>query len=610
MFLKEPNFIVIGTVLILLTIPEGKGQSSPAEIDSLFYRAIALGNINLDSTLGIAQDMVILSKEFHDEYGEVKAKILSAHVYFNRFKLDTTQRLLNECEDWFRNHPAFYFSQNHGRVQLYQARLSTRKQEYRLARIYGKEALVIFRKIKDAKYEGDVLSLLGVVESLMENYTASLAYYVEGMRLHSNSIDESERLAPDLLLNISLIYGRMGQYDNARNYARKSLNATRGENTNVPNILNSIGTYHNSENRFDSAIFYFERSRKQAIENNDPRMVAIAEYNIANTFSRSGEYRKSLASLKKTLSAATVLPPGTLEISEQLIAKNYFSLGLYDSAILTARKTLVKNIRRNSKISVVADADVLSKSFQSLMRPDSVVRYLKIKNAYQDSIYRINNQKKLSALYAEMETIAKQKEIEILQQDAELAIAQNKILELSVGFGTLVTPLGVGVLALYLRNRRKKQKLLSYQLSTELDQRKKDLHRHALRMIYINNGLTEIERVMKKINSAPSDHFKDIQNVFDDIQMNHSLEEEWNHFDRYFGCVYVGFYEKFNAQYPQLTQLEKRLAGLVRMNLTNSEIAGLLNIESKSVKMAKYRLKKKLEVNDEQDINQFLQNFG
>jgi DNA-binding CsgD family transcriptional regulator len=605
MFLKEPSFITIGTLLVLLTISEGKAQSSPAEIDSLYYHAFALGNSNLDSTLAIASDLVVLSREFRDEYGLVKAKILSSYVYFSRFKLDTARQLLDECELWFRDHPGLYHSQNRGRVQLYYSRLCARKQEYRLARVYGTEAVRIFRKINDAKYEGDALGHLGIIEFLIENYTASLAYYLEAMRVKYNSPDERERAAPDLLLNISLVYSRMGLYDEARNYARRSMNAVSSENrSSLSNILNSIGASHNLQNEYDSAIYYYEQSRKSAIENNTPALVFVAEYNIANVLSRAGDYRKSLDASRKALHSATVIPTGMREASEQLMASNYFHLKMYDSAILVARATLAKNLPRNNKISVIANADVLSNSFGSLKKPDSSLYYLKIKSAY-----KAGDQKKLSMLYAEMENIAKQKEIEILRRDTALSAIQNKILQLSIGFGAVLTPLAIGVLALYFRNRQKKEKLLHYQLRTELDQRKKDLHQQALRMIYINNGLAEIEDAVKKIKTDESDQVRELQDIFNGISVTHSLEQEWSTFYRYFGNVHVGFYEKFNTQYPHLTQLEKRLAGLVRMNLTNSEIAGLLSIETKSVKMAKYRLKKKLELTDEQDIYQFLQTF-
>jgi DNA-binding CsgD family transcriptional regulator len=92
--------------------------------------------------------------------------------------------------------------------------------------------------------------------------------------------------------------------------------------------------------------------------------------------------------------------------------------------------------------------------------------------------------------------------------------------------------------------------------------------------------------------------------------VNKTLEKEWENFNEYFGSVHGAFYEKINTKFPELSTSEKRLASLIKMNLTNREIASILNIESASVKMAKYRLKKKLNLEEEVDIQSFLQSLN
>jgi DNA-binding NarL/FixJ family response regulator len=121
--------------------------------------------------------------------------------------------------------------------------------------------------------------------------------------------------------------------------------------------------------------------------------------------------------------------------------------------------------------------------------------------------------------------------------------------------------------------------------------------------------LAEVEESLRKIKTVSNGNPKEVQELLSSIHINKSLEKEWDNFTDYFGSVHVGFYEKFNGLFPNVTLSEKRLAGLIRMNMTNSEIAGILNIESSSVKTAKYRLKKKVGLNDEQDIHSFLQTF-
>jgi hypothetical protein len=360
----------------------------------------------------------------------------------------------------------------------------------------------------------------------------------------------------------------------------------------------------------DSSIYYYEKGRNLAIEQNSSQMAFIAEYNIANTYSNAGQYERSNTIIQNLLITSKQIPPGMTEGSNYLIAKNYLKLNRLDKSIQVARKSLDKAIASKSKQLIILVSEILGQAYQIKKKNDSALYFLKIHHSYKDSVYNQESQKKLSTLYAEIETIAKQKEIQLLERESELDHAENRILQLTIAFGSVLTPLAIVTLILTHWNKQKKQKLINYELQSELDQKKKDLHQQALRMIYLNNGLTEVEEGLKKIRTTQSDAPHEIQHVLNSIHLNKSLEKEWNNFDAYFGSVHVGFYERFNGSFPQLTILEKRLAGLIRMNLTNSEIASVLNIENNSVKMSKYRLKKKLALTDEQDINQFLQTFG
>lgn len=72
-------------------------------------------------------------------------------------------------------------------------------------------------------------------------------------------------------------------------------------------------------------------------------------------------------------------------------------------------------------------------------------------------------------------------------------------------------------------------------------------------------------------------------------------EEQWRNFREKFESVYVGFFKQFSQNVPDATEAEKRLAALVKLNLTNSEIASMLGISPESVYKSRYRLKKKLE---------------
>ncbi|MDD2279497.1 MAG: inorganic phosphate transporter [Bacteroidales bacterium] len=62
-------------------------------------------------------------------------------------------------------------------------------------------------------------------------------------------------------------------------------------------------------------------------------------------------------------------------------------------------------------------------------------------------------------------------------------------------------------------------------------------------------------------------------------------------------------------KFPDLTDNEKRLAMLLRLNFASKEIATLMNITPKSVEIARYRLRKKLQLKERENLTEFLKSL-
>ena len=69
------------------------------------------------------------------------------------------------------------------------------------------------------------------------------------------------------------------------------------------------------------------------------------------------------------------------------------------------------------------------------------------------------------------------------------------------------------------------------------------------------------------------------------------------------------FYTKLNHLYPDLSAKERRMAALVRLNLSNKEIAIIKNITPASTKVLRHRLGKKLGVTGGESLYNFLRNL-
>lgn len=93
------------------------------------------------------------------------------------------------------------------------------------------------------------------------------------------------------------------------------------------------------------------------------------------------------------------------------------------------------------------------------------------------------------------------------------------------------------------------------------------------------------------------------------IRQKMSFSNERKEFYAQVEAIHKDFHTKLKSAFPNLTEMDKRLAGLLRLNLSTKEISSLLNISPKSVEIARYRLKKKLKLDKEENLLKFISNL-
>jgi DNA-binding CsgD family transcriptional regulator len=298
-----------------------------------------------------------------------------------------------------------------------------------------------------------------------------------------------------------------------------------------------------------------------------------------------------------------------MENCDRLFAKNYLGLKKVDSSIWYGRKVFNNSRRVGAKQQLVLISEVLMNAYVEKGRLDSAFYFQRLHYAAKDSLFNKENQRKFGKVFAELETIEKQYEIESLQREQELQTVKRRSLQFVIIGVVVAAVMVIASLVLLMRYRQKKQQLANAELHYQLEQKQRDLHQQALRMIHINNRLSEIEENLKKMKEDSPNSQVDLKQVMGSIHMSKALEKEWENFNEYFSNVHKGFIERIEKRFPMLSISERRLIVLVRMDLTNKEVASILNIEVGSVKMAKYRLKKRLGLPDEQDLTAYLKDL-
>jgi DNA-binding CsgD family transcriptional regulator len=580
-------------------------------IDSLYKSATALPTANQDSVYSIAKKIFNKSNELDYERGIIKSKILASYYFINRFKLDTAKYLLLQCETFYQNNPDERNTLDHGSVLYYQSNINMRLQNYQLSEQQAQNALEIYTAIESEdsrKNRGFVLRQLGKIEQLQDNSFKALNYFLQAYTTLLNAGVPPSNTA-STLNSIAEICIKLGQYEKALLYAKKSNAAlSDNEHSQIAGLQTVADVYVRAE-KYDSALHYYTLSKDIASKNNLSALVRSADYNIARVYTVLGKTKQSIELLSDLQSSNTPQHIGMNKHVHYLLAANYLTLKNYDSSLYYGNQAYKAAFQTGPKQLIISTSKVLSNAYKHIGKKDSALYYLTINNVYTDSIYNIENQSKLSALYAELETLEKQKEIQLLVKEQSIQQAKNKRLELIISSVVLVAVLVIIVLILNNKNRIKKQKLVHTQLLEELEQKKHDLEQQTLRIKYINNCLTEVEAALRGIKTKFTSSTNDTQRLLNTIQLNKLLDKEWENFNTYFGNAHEGFLTKISTMFPSLTVTEKRLAALIKMNLSNTEIASLLNTETSSVKVAKHRLKKKLQLTEVQDISLFIQNL-
>tara|TARA_R110000751_G_scaffold305198_1_gene421400 strand:+ start:36339 stop:39170 length:2832 start_codon:yes stop_codon:yes gene_type:complete len=152
---------------------------------------------------------------------------------------------------------------------------------------------------------------------------------------------------------------------------------------------------------------------------------------------------------------------------------------------------------------------------------------------------------------------------------------------------------------LELKDLETKQQLMALnndKLRQEIDNKNRELAISTMSLIKKNEFLNTIKSELnEKVEST------NLKSVIRIIDKNINNKDDWNLFEEAFNNADKDFLKKVKTKHPALTSNDLRLCAYLRLNLSSKEIAPLLNISPRSVEVKRYRLRKKMEL--EHDVN-------
>ena len=177
---------------------------------------------------------------------------------------------------------------------------------------------------------------------------------------------------------------------------------------------------------------------------------------------------------------------------------------------------------------------------------------------------------------------------------------------------------------LYNRRFRKKQRLLmlqqerelehnkleankqmieikNKQLKAELDSKNRELTTSSMSIIRKNKLLNHIKKELLDKNNNNR-----IGKVIDIIDDNLNIKKDWNVIEKAINDADKDFFKKLKKLHPNLSPNDLRFCAFLRLNLSSKEIAPLLNISARSVEIKRYRLRKKMDLEHETNLVDYI----
>jgi len=145
---------------------------------------------------------------------------------------------------------------------------------------------------------------------------------------------------------------------------------------------------------------------------------------------------------------------------------------------------------------------------------------------------------------------------------------------------------------------------------SDMGLKNKELASVAIQITHKDEMLTKLkknlEAVSKNINSESRIELNQLIRTIDsDIK----LDEDWNNFTKHFEEVHYDFFKHLKKNYPLLTPKDLKMCAYLRINLSTKEIAPLFNISVRGVEISRYRLRKKLGIDKDTNLIEFMLNL-
>lgn len=275
------------------------------------------------------------------------------------------------------------------------------------------------------------------------------------------------------------------------------------------------------------------------------------------------------------------------------------------NALLYYNKCLKVITKQNSRIGLKVDLlEKISKLNKEIGNYKIAFQQMNLSKVLGDSLF--GSQSKRNKQLFEIKdsyrlTILENNRIK-KEQELKLVKAQKEKLNLQLIFSVILFLITALAAFFGIKLIRKKhtieKKLVEERANAEIEIKKKELAVTALQIIEKDKLLEEIKKGLEEVKKQKDD--KSVEKIKSTIKVN--SKKTWQEFETRFIQVNSTFYESLGKKHQNMSRNELKLCALMKLNFSTKEMSQLLGVSADSVNKARYRLRKKLSLQRDDNL--------
>lgn len=493
-----------------------------------------------------------------------------------------------------------------------------------------KELVTEARQKKDPLIEASCLQQIGQIFYNYGNYSQAVDHLLQAEKIFRHE-NQKEKLAKNLNLLGRVYYSNKQAELAGKLFAEAlALNSQLKNRQGMALTYGNIGHLYEKKLLYDSAFLFQTKALAIYHQAGDSMGMAKIFENIGSIYEDWGKFDSARSCFEKAL---TINREYNDEISQIEILNNlgdvYRKTGHYNDGLFFTRQALNLADKTQSQYQLASAYRDMARGHELLQHYDSAYYYNELSRGLVEDIYSTSNNRQIALLETVYEVDMKNNQIAQLALDKKITvistIAGIAIIALLTGLSIVVISrqrlkiskekaINIQNTQIYEKNNElmqvelRNKQLEEEKLKSTLEMRSKELSAHTLHLIQKNQLLEELRsRLNEIITDEKRDQRKQLKQLAQKINLNFNHDAYWDDFRAIFDQVHQTFFTNLKQHSDHFTPAELRMVALLRMNLNSADMATLLGISQDSLRVSRYRLRKKLNLQEGESLTAFIQ---